>query len=453
MVTQAPTYFELLNMSRTIYGLTPLQIAGGGAFAGTAVANDMDLGTTVVGGTALICGAPLALKAGKKVVWDAPKWAYQNYGNYKQGFGTLLTDYKTGINNNRALAQNLKGDNYFQSVSNRMQYNNLAQLEAKLPTDLKTGFDKSHYYKLKAENPTEAAKYLEKFKEQKTIKKLKVDCYKSAKAKIADIKAKVGRGELKGKALKEAITDLNKSISEGDVAVQKLIQEGKIKPTSRLGKIGANLKKFTGINAISKAMNNTIAKGAVEGAGKGAKVAAGSCKALKGFVKGGGAITAAIELAFEAPEIYETFKTLGTAKGLKQLGKSATVAVASGVGYWAGAAVGGKVGASVGAAIGTVVPGIGNAIGAVVGGVIGVACGLVGSWLCGKAAKAVVGPSELEKARKTESQKLAQEAYNDPQKRKEVVEAFDALINGREELLAEGIDETKIPQEQLDVAA
>ena len=155
------TYFDALNMSRDLYGLSPLQLTAGGAYAGYAVANDFGLAETVGGGTALICGGSLALKGGKKLLWDAPKWAYQNYGNYRQGFGTLVSNYKQGISDSRELSRALKGNNFFQTVGNRMQYNRLAQLEAGIPQ--KPVYDIQYYRQLQQTDPTKAKAYLPSF--------------------------------------------------------------------------------------------------------------------------------------------------------------------------------------------------------------------------------------------------------------------------------------------------
>lgn len=439
------TYFDALNMSRDMYGLSPHQLAGG-AYAGYAVANDFGLAETVGGGTALICGGSLALKGSKKLLWDAPKWAYQNYGNYRQGFGTLVSNYKQGIADSRELTRALRGDNWFQSVGNRMRYNQLATLEGSIPNNLRTGFDKAEFFRLKSEDPVKAKEYLEKFKKDRIDAK---KCYEEAKKKIKSIKERVKSGHLKGGALKKELGELEGLIEKGNKNLETLVKSGKVKAGSKLAQIWKKFKsgaaKVTGVDAAGKAL--------AKGAKSSSKVVSTTCKGVskgaKAFVKGGGAVTAAVEFAFEVPDIVQTFRECGSGAGWKQIGKSATVAVASGVGYAAGAWAGGKIGAVVGSAIGSVVPGIGNAVGAGVGWIIGVACGLFGSWLCSKGAKALVGKSELEKKQEKDAQQTALEAYNDPKKMEELVNAYEQMINERDQMVQEGIDDSALQEQNI----
>ena len=149
-------------------------------------------------------------------------------------------------------------------------------------------------------------------------------------------------------------------------------------------------------------------------AAKAAEATAGAAKAVGSFslmntakdaLKSGGFKgMAAIEGVIETfTEVIPAFQ-LGTDKGIKQVGKSAVTVAGSAAGWCAGAYVGGAVGAKVGAAVGTAIcPGVGTAVGAA----IGLVGGLIGSWLGHKAAKAVVGKSEVEKAQE-QAQEQAQ---------------------------------------------
>lgn len=438
------TYFETINMTRTMNGL-------GALGAGSANGLDADLGTTVIGGTTLCVGLPLAFKGAKKIVWDAPKWAYQNYGNYREGFGTLLTNYKQNYANARDLSRTLKGDNLFQTVGNRVRYDKLISLEGSIPSNLSTGFDKAEFLKLKAENPAKAKEYLEKFKQNRTEAK---KCYEAAKNKIKSIKDRVKSGSLKGSALKKEIGELEGLIEKGNKNLETLVKSGKIKAGSKLAqmwsKTKAGLSKVTGMDAAGKA----LAKGAKSSSRAVSSTCKGLSKGAKAFVKSGGAATAAIEFAFEVPEIVQTFRECGSGAGWKQVGKSAFVATASGVGFWVGSTVGASAGAwagaATGAALGSVVPGIGNVVGAIVG----LGCGLLGSWLFGKGAKALVGKSELEKKKEQEAQQAAVEAYNDPKKMEELVNAYEQMINERDQMVQEGIEDEQIscPQDNTYVA-
>lgn len=434
-MSRALSYYEALNMSRELYGLKPVGFED-------PLFKAAELLETVGYGAGLYVGVPLVFKGGKALVWDSPKWLYNNRGNYRGAFNSILTDYKTRCATFKAETNMLRGKHWWQTVNNRSYWTELNKFESKC---LETKFDPKYYQELKAKNAGKAEKYFNKYKNQR----LKTSCYKEAKAKIADIKAKVKSGKLKGSELRKALSEVDKLIGKGDISVQKLIESGKIKPTSKLGKIGANLKKYSGYNTMNKALT--------KGAQSSSKVISTGSKAVKGFVKGGGAVTAAIELAIETPEIIETYKTLGAGAGTKQLAKSATVAVASGAGYVAGAWAGGKIGAAVGAGIGTVVPGIGNVVGSIVGGAIGIACGLLGSWLAGKGAKALVGKSELEKAKEKEARNMAKAAIESPEKTQELIAAYEQVINNKDQLVQEGIAETavqdttqpKYPQEYM----
>lgn len=140
------------------------------------------------------------------------------------------------------------------------------------------------------------------------------------------------------------------------------------------------------------------------------------------IVKGNGGF-ALISLAFEAPNIYKTYKELGADRGHKQLLKSAAIVGAETAGY----AVGAKVGASAGAAIGTAIcPGIGTAVGAVAG----VLVGLAGSWLAGKGMRAIVGKDELQKAKEDQARRIALQVSTHPEYLDKVMaKAGDKLLS------------------------
>ena len=105
-------------------------------------------------------------------------------------------------------------------------------------------------------------------------------------------------------------------------------------------------------------------------------------------------------------EIVPTFKTLGTGAGLKQTGKTVASVAAGAAGWTAGEVAGSAAGAA------AICPGIGTAVGKFVGGFIG---GTIGMYFAGKAAKAVVGKSELEKASGTQAENIAKQCENSPE--------------------------------------
>ena len=121
------------------------------------------------------------------------------------------------------------------------------------------------------------------------------------------------------------------------------------------------------------------------------------------FKKAGGKLG----LAFAAVEVVMNMGKIQTAfqvdkkTGYKQLGQTSVKAVANAGGWVLGEAAGIWASAKLGAAIGTAFgPGIGTAVGAVAG-LLG---GSIGMWLCGKAAKKIVGEDV---ANKIEAKNLA----------------------------------------------
>lgn len=126
--------------------------------------------------------------------------------------------------------------------------------------------------------------------------------------------------------------------------------------------------------------------------------------------------------------VVPTFQTLGAGAGFKQLGKS-TVKVAAGAAGWV---AGDAVGKGIGAAIGTAIcPGIGTAIGTFVGGFLG---GILGSAVAGKAAKAITGKSELEKANDDQISQVSQQIEADPQNK---IALAQQALQQAEEILAQ----------------
>lgn len=420
-VPNADIYFKSYEMANALY-----------AGAGLNLTNSF--GSYVGGGTAVCVGLPLAIKGAKGIVWDIPRWGYKNYGNYGEAFKAAGQNWKevnfgTAVKAQRNYFINgVKGSGFFGGIRNTWNLTSLQELERHIPIDKNSGFSKTKYFELKNAGKTEeAAAYLKKSQDIKKAKVNKIDCYKNAKNKLAEIKKGIKNGTLKGKNLGKAISELDALCAKADVEALKITA----KPASKLAKFKAALGKYSG----AKAVNGALTKGAASST----KSIRYACKGAKSFVKGGGALTAGIEFAFEVPGIIESFRR-SNSDGWEHTGKAAAVAVASGVGYWAGAAAGAKLGAAVGTCIG-------GPIGTVVGGAIGIACGLVGSWLASKGAKAVVGKYGQEKYQKEQAKNTAKEATLDPQKYNELLEAYEKLISGRQEMIQDGAVESTTEQE------
>ena len=322
---------------------------------------------------------PLAWQTGKAALWTAPKWAWQNFGNYATAWNALQEKNKAA----KDAIKYLKGDNIFQTINNRSNYNSLLELEKKTAA-------RPTYAEMSATTkPSARAKLFNK--------SVKATYYDEARKLIEEAKAK----KLTGKELREHLKKVDEAIAKADLEVHKAVKSGLIKPATKMGKAWAGVKKYTGYDAV----NGALKKGA-----------ASSNKAVRTIAKGakgGGIATAAIGLAIETPEIIETYKKCGAGKGTKQLAKTTAVAAAEGVGYAVGAKVGAIAGAKLGATIGTCIGGpVGTAIGGAVGALVGVGTGILCSWLAGKGVKSLMGKSELQKHNEAEAKKLAKNAKN-----------------------------------------
>lgn len=221
-------------------------------------------------------------------------------------------------------------------------------------------------------------------------------------------------GKLKELEELKAVTDYNVKLAKN--AAQ---------PAGKIGKTVKGIKDKSGITKLTTLNKKALANSS-------------AYRSASKLVKGGGGM-ALISAAIETPNVYQTYKTLGTKAGNKQLAKSAVNVAAETAGWIVGA----KAGASLGAAIGSVVPGVGTAVGAV----IGVACGLLGSWVFGKASRAIVGKDELEIAQEEQADQLALEAEKDPELKQELaLAAAERLASEGEELSEDG----KIAAKSLD---
>lgn len=322
---------------------------------------------------------PLAWQTGKAALWTAPKWAWQNFGNYTTAWNALQEKNKAA----KDAIKYLKGDNIFQTINNRSNYNSLLELEKKTAA-------RPTYAEMSATTkPSARAKLFNK--------SVKATYYDEARKLIEEAKTK----KLTGKELREHLKKVDEAIAKADLEVHKAVKSGLIKPATKMGKAWAGVKKYTGYDAV----NGALKKGA-----------ASSNKAVRTIAKGakgGGIATAAIGLAIETPEIIETYKKCGAGKGTKQLAKTTAVVAAEGVGYAVGAKVGAIAGAKLGATIGTCIGGpVGTAIGGAVGALVGVGTGILCSWLAGKGVKSLMGKSELQKHNEAEAKKLAKNAKN-----------------------------------------
>lgn len=238
----------------------------------------------------------------------------------------------------------------------------------------------------------------QEFKNAKTI----THEYKAAKDLIQTSKT------LKGKELKTAVKAVEQSIAEAKYGVHTAKQTGIIKPTTAMKKAGHFISKKSGAGYVKGKYLETMAKSS-------------TARTVSKAVKGNAAMVV-LSVAMEAPEIMETYQVLGKEKGNKQLVKTAINATAEVAGYVAGM----KAGAIAGAAIGSCIPV--PIVGTVVGAIVGIGCGLLGSWLAGKAIREFTGPSELDKAREENAKEIAQAAIQDPEIMDDVIDAASKRI-------------------------
>ena len=330
---------------------------------------------------------PTAYRAGKALVWDLPKWGYNNYGNYKPA---LQKVYNNTIGQTNIFAANrapLKGK-FWDAVNNNYLQGELKKVQVSAFQDAK-----------------------------------KAEIYKDVTKLTNEAK------NLQGKELAAKLDEIKIAQTKAKIAENNAKAAGEITKSTTFGKAASWVKTKTGVRAIE----NKVLKGTIS-----------SNKAIKVISKGakaGGAM-AVISAVVEAPNVVKTYKELGAKKGTKQLGKSAVKVAADTAGFAIGAKVGGIAGAKIGATIGTCIGGpIGTAVGGAVGAIIGIAGGLLGSWLAGKAARAVVGKDELEIAQEEQTKKLAEAAKENPELQAELA------INASENLQAGNVASEKDAQD------
>ncbi len=354
------------------------------AATGAAVnrANDIDeLKSYLLFGGAFMA-LPVAVKAGKSVIWDMPKWVYKNYGNYGPA---LKNTYNNTLGQTNIFAANrakLNGK-FWNTVNN-------SYLQKELNNIVIPNFDTSKPMDIK-----------------------KAEKYSEVKNMINEAR------NLEGKELSAKIKEIKIAEAKAKIETNKAIAAGEITRETKIGKMLSRIKTKSGVRGLQ----TKILKGTIS-ANKFTRVL---CKGLK---SGGG--MAAMSALFEAPTIIKTYKQLGWKKGTKQLGKSLVKVTAETAGFAIGTKLAGIAGAKAGALIGTAIGGpVGTLVGGAVGAIVGLAGGILGGWLFGKAARKVTGNDELEIAEKENIIKLTQEAKSNPELQMQLaMKGQEALENG-----------------------
>ena len=357
-----------------------------------------------------IMAAPTAFKATKGLVWDLPKWGYQNYGNYRNAFNSVWNNTigQTNLYASSASRQMISQKGFWDTVHYNEQMAKIRSMNVPNHNfgQIRT-MDKAVRAQAAELQTAQGGNLLQQAKNNAairanekaatTVKNSYVE-YNSYKKVNQLIKEAEG---LTGKRLAAKMRQIDRALVKAKVNVNVLKAEGRIVSKTAVGKVCSAIKTKTGLRTAQNALLKASVSKNV------------ATRMLAKGVRGGGAM-AVISMALEAPEIVKTYKELGAGAGTKQLLKSGTVVAAETVGWIAGAKIGGIAGAKIGGTIGTCIGGpIGTAIGGAVGAIIGVGCGLLGSWLCGKGARALVGKNELEIHKEKQAKLLALQAKKD----------------------------------------
>ena len=396
------------------------------AFAnGVGNAHDSDLGSQLAVG-AILGGIPLA----KATVWDGPKWLFDNFGHYGETWNKMREAHNAQKNLTKTFKTNLAEgrtnifDKSYNWLTNSERLQQYQSWQAK-PMQARISCDPARYRSLFKKTTKEQGLFKETAKSRlyrmtyRKSNRLIDEAYKPVKNILEKTKT------LKGAELQTALKELEYAGYHADLKVLQGRKSGAIKSVGRWAKAWNGVKTYSGYNKLNRGLLKGMTYGIDDAgkviAGKGDKIGAKALRTVAKGAHGGGLLTAGIEMAFEAPEIGETYVKLGVAKGTKQLGKSAATATASAVGWVVGAKVGAIAGAKIGGAIGSFFgPGPGTVIGGAIGSIIGVGCGIAGSWLCHKGMKSLMGKSELEKAKDENTLALAKDLKDSPEKQAQV---------------------------------
>lgn len=351
--------------------------------------NDLDLGAGVAGAVVM----EGAIKGGS--------WLMKNKKKFKEDgfFKTLQSTLKA----TKELEQTLKGTNIFETSKNFYKYNTLKELGLKYKEFIKLPAEK-----VAALTGSARLKYLQKA--------AKSDYYRDVRKLLNEAE------KLSGAAYKAKMKEVSEAIAKADLNVHNAKLSGELAPVTRTGKAVQKLKNITGINKATTAAKEFA-------------IASDSFRTVSKAVKGN-ALFAGIEALAAAPEIYQTYNELGSAAGNRQVGRTVVNIAAETAGF----AVGMKAGAAAGAAIGTLIPVPG--VGTVVGAVIGAAVGLVGSWLAGKASRAIVGESELKNKNEYDAKVLALKSKFDKNFEKDLLLTAQAKLTEEKDIKSKNLEKT-----------
>ncbi len=331
--------------------------------------------------------------------WQAWKMSGPDL-TYRQAYKNILTEAKT---EKEFLNSFLKNENnsWWQNQKNWRMYNKAQNWLRDIPT-APTG---------------EAAARMSEQALSNITQRSNCHGYRKARALINQIK----KSKLSGKALKVQLARVVKAMQEGDLEVSKLVREGKIRPTSRLGKIGWHIGKKSGYFKLkTKILRSPRAASGLRLAGKCAKGTG-----LFAIIGGGIELFTNIIPAIKADKENKAKGKVSNYTS-RQIGKSAVSVGSSVLGYAAGAAAAGAV-------AGSVCPGLGNVAGAIVGFVGGCIGALAFGW----------GANELTKCNEREADKHNNQVAED------MAKEADKSPEAQRQLIAQAVESGKVSPEEV----
>lgn len=237
----------------------------------------------------------------------------------------------------KAEMQALKGRNFRESFRNAYRYQDLTHYTSKIPREIAPL------------SQTELAQLTDAQRKKYLRNSAKAQYFDRSRTLLEEAK------NLRGKAQKLKIKELEKEYARAKYNVHKAKYKGNLKPTGFWGKLWNGVKTVTGLRALNGTRLKLLA----------------NSKALRWGAKcSRGALPMIIlTLGMEAisGKFSEVKNAAGTGAMMKEIAKSTGVAAIEAVGWAAGA----KVGSAIGAMVGTTIPVLGTIVGGALGAVIG----------------------------------------------------------------------------------
>ena len=237
----------------------------------------------------------------------------------------------------KAEMQALKGRNFRESFRNAYRYQDLTHYTSKIPREIAPL------------SQTELAQLTDAQRNKYLRNSAKAQYFDRSRTLLEEAK------NLRGKAQKLKIKELEKEYARAKYNVHKAKYKGNLKPTGFWGKLWNGVKTVTGLRALNGTRLKLLA----------------NSKALRWVAKcSRGALPMIIlTLGMEAisGKFSEVKNAAGTGAMMKEIAKSTGVAAIEAVGWAAGA----KVGSAIGAMVGTTIPVLGTIVGGALGAVIG----------------------------------------------------------------------------------